>query len=180
MATKSKSAAKTAPKTAPKRAAKKRTREVLIDTAKLDPKGWRNIPAGFRIYKLWEHPKTHASISLFEVPKGVGVPTRHRHASNQFMFCLKGEYVYTSTNLTLKAGDFYMNPKGHPHGPTIAKKDSLLIEMYDGPHYFKLPSYHSKDTVGSIAGAKRKPAKKKAATQVATRAAKKVATKKRR
>ena len=128
------------------------TRELLID--KLDPKGWRNIPAGFRIYRLWEHPKTHASISLFEIPKGVGVPTRHVHASNQFMYCLKGEYEYVSTGLVLKPGAFYMNPQGHPHGPTIARKDSLLIEMYDGPHYFEVPSYHTKDTVGSVAGGK--------------------------
>ena len=140
------------------------TREILID--KLDPKGWRNIPAGFRIYRLWEHPKTHASISLFEIPKGVGVPTRHIHASNQFMYCLKGEYEYLSNGLVLKPGAFYMNPQGHPHGPTIARKDSLLIEMYDGPHYFEVPSYHTKDTVGSVAGGvkkkTKKPAKKKA------------------
>ena len=135
-------------------------REILID--KLDPKGWRNIPAGFRIYRLWEHPKTHASISLFEIPKGVGVPTRHVHASNQFMYCLKGEYEYLSNGLVLKPGAFYMNPQGHPHGPTIARKDSLLIEMYDGPHYFEVPSYHTKDTVGSVAGGVKKKAKKSA------------------
>lgn len=152
------------------------TRELLI--TKLDPKGWRNIPAGFRIYKLWEHPKTHASISLFEVPKGVGVPTRHIHASNQFMYCLKGEYEYLSTGLVLKPGAFYMNPQGHPHGPTIARKDSLLIEMYDGPHYFELPSYHTKDTVGSVAGGNaRKSAAKKPARAPAGKSAKKAAGK---
>ena len=149
--------------------AKKKTREVLIDTSKLDPAGWKNIPAGFRIYKLWEHPETHASIALFEVPKGVGVPVRHKHASNQFMFCLKGEYVYTSTGLTLKPGMFYMNPQGHPHGPTMANEDSLLIEMYDGPHYFERPVYHSADTVGSIAGAKMPAVKKRAAKKQAAK-----------
>ena len=128
--------------------AKNKTKELLVK--KLDPKGWTNIPAGFRIYKLWENPQTHASISLFECPKGVGVPTRHVHASNQFMYCLKGAYEYISTGLVLTPGTFYMNPKGHPHGPTIARKDSLMIEMYDGPHYFTTPSYHTADTVGSV------------------------------
>jgi quercetin dioxygenase-like cupin family protein len=128
--------------------AKPKTRELLIP--KPDPRKWRNIPAGFRIYPLWEHPRTGASIALFHCPKGVGVPTRHVHASNQFMYCLEGEYEYTATGLKLKPGTFYMNPKGHPHGPTVARKDSLLIEMYDGPHYFKRPSYHSAATVGKV------------------------------
>jgi quercetin dioxygenase-like cupin family protein len=140
--------------------ARLKTRELLV--RKPDPKKWTKIPVGFRIYTLWEHPKTGASIALFECPKGVGVPTRHVHASNQFMYCLKGEYEYTSTGLKLKPGTFYMNPKGHPHGPTLARKDSLLIEIYDGPHYFKRPSYHSDKTVGRVA---RKTAKKKRAAK---------------
>jgi quercetin dioxygenase-like cupin family protein len=143
----------------------KKAKEMLV--TKLDPKKWRSIPAGFRIYPLWENPKTGASIALFHCPKGVGVPTRHVHASNQFMYCLKGEYEYIATGLVLKPGTFYMNPKGHAHGPTMARKDSLLIEMYDGPHYFKRPSYHSDATVGSVAqkGKRRavKPAKRNAA-----------------
>ena len=105
-------------------------------------------PAGFRIYTLWEHPETGASIALFSIPKGGGVPTRHVHASNQFMYCLKGKYEYTTSGLVLTPGTFYMNPQGHPHGPTLAHEDSLLLEMYDGPHYFETPSYHSEATVG--------------------------------
>lgn len=143
---------------------KKKTKELLV--TKLDLKKWRNIPAGFRIYPLWEDPKTGASVALFHCPKGVGVPTRHVHASNQFMYCLKGEYEYTSTGLVLKPGTFYMNPKGHAHGPTMARKDSLLLEMYDGPHYFKRPSYHSDATVGSVVK-KSKPKAKKAAKRSA-------------
>lgn len=128
---------------------KAKTQEVLI--SRLDPKRWKDIPAGFRIYTLFENPKTGASIALFEIPKGTGVPVRHKHASNQFMYCLQGRYEYTSTGVVLEPGSFYMNPKGHPHGPTIAHEDSLLIEMYDGPHYFERPSYHSDKTVGRIA-----------------------------
>jgi len=73
--------------------------------------------------------------------------------------------------VVLKPGSFYMNPKGHPHGPTKAHEDSLMIEMYDGPHYFKRPVYHSDKTVGPIAAAKKKraaPAKKKAAAKRVT------------
>jgi 2,4'-dihydroxyacetophenone dioxygenase len=145
--------------------AKLKTRELLIP--KLDPRKWRNIPAGFRIYPLWENPRTGASIALFHCPKGVGVPSRHVHASNQFMYCLMGEYEYTATGLKLKPGTFYMNPKGHPHGPTIARRDSLLIEMYDGPHYFKRPSYHTAATVGKVVRKRRvkRAARKRTARQ---------------
>lgn len=155
----------------------KKTLEMLITT--LDPEKWRNIPAGFRIYPLWEHPKTGASIALFECPKGVGVPVRHVHASNQFMYCLKGKYEYTATGITLEPGSFYMNPKGHPHGPTLAHENSLMLEMYDGPHYFKRPEYHTDATVGSVAGVKKSAGKKSAAKPAAKKpAAKKSAVKK--
>lgn len=127
-------------------------KELLIK--ELDPKKWTDIPAGFRIYTLWEHPETGASIALFQIPKGIGVPTRHVHASNQFMYCLKGKYEYTSTGIVLTPGTFYMNPKGHPHGPTMAHEDSLLLEMYDGPHYFETPPYHTEQTVGKVMGKK--------------------------
>ena len=62
------------------------------------------------------------------------------------MYCLEGEYEYTDTGLILRPGSFYMNPKGHPHGPTRANKHSRLIEMYDGPHYEKTPEYHDAKT----------------------------------
>ena len=127
---------------------KKQTKELLVK--KLDPKGWTDIPAGFRIYKLWENPRTHASIALFECPKGAGVPTRHVHASNQFMYCLEGKYEYTDSQLTLEPGDFYMNPRDHPHGPTMAHERSVLVEIYDGPHYYEMPGYHTDATIGKV------------------------------
>ena len=37
------------------------------------------------------------------------------------------------------------------HGPTKAHTRCLLLEIYDGPHYFELPDFHSEDTVGRIA-----------------------------
>ena len=149
----------------------KNAKELLV--TKLDPKKWRDIPAGFRIYPLWEDPRTGASIALFHCPKGAGVPTRHVHASNQFMYCVKGEYEYLSTGLVLKPGSFYMNPKGHAHGPTLARKDSLLVEMYDGPHYYKRPSYHTDATVGSVAPkVKRRAGAKRNAGKTSTASAK--------
>lgn len=140
----------------------RRTKEILID--KLDPKGWVTLDrtGGIRLYKLWEHPKTGASGCLLDVPKGAGVPIRHRHASNQFMYCIKGEYEYMNPGLILKPGSFYMNPVGNPHGPTVARIRCLLFEMYDGPHYFERPSFLTHAQVGRIAG---KVAAKKAATK---------------
>jgi hypothetical protein len=139
--------------------------EIVID--RLDPAQWVTVPNtnGFRIYKFWEHPKTGASICLCDVPKGGTIPIRHRHASNQFMYCIEGTYEYLEPGLVLKPGTFYMNPKGNPHGPTIARTRCLLLEIYDGPHYFERPSFHTKDTVGRIAG--KKAAKKKAVAKKA-------------
>ena len=125
------------------------TEEILVD--ELDPDKWVIVEqTGFRLYQFWEHPETGASIVLFDVPKGSGVPIKHAHASNQFMYCLKGEYEYTDSGLILRPGSFYMNPKDHPHGPTLAHQDSLLIEMYDGPHYYETPDFHTEETVGKV------------------------------
>jgi anti-sigma factor ChrR (cupin superfamily) len=125
--------------------------EVLVRKADLDPGKWMEFPrTGLRQYVLWVHPETGASIALLDFPEGSGVPEKHTHASNQFMYCLEGEYEYTDSRITLRPGDFYMNPKDHPHGPTLAHKRCLLLEVYDGPHYYEAPAYHTKDTIGKV------------------------------
>lgn len=117
--------------------------EVLIDTNLQD---WRqkSVP-GLSEIRLWSHDETGASISLVKFEKGSGIPEAHQHASNQFMYCLSGEYVYTATNLVLKPGSFYWNPQGNVHGPTVAREDSVLVEIYDGPHYPEKPSWYKND-----------------------------------
>lgn len=123
--------------------------EVLVRKEDLDPNKWMLFEkTGLRQYVLWVHPETGASVALLDFPEGSGVPERHRHASNQFMYCLEGEYSYQ--NLTLKPGDFYMNPKGSFHGPTRANTRCLLLEVYDGPHYYEKPEYHSEETIGKV------------------------------
>jgi quercetin dioxygenase-like cupin family protein len=127
------------------------TLEVLIQTAKLDPQGWIDFPDyGFRQYFLWKHPTSGASIALLEYEKGGRIPVKHSHASNQFMYCLEGDYEYTDSGLRLKPGAFYMNPKDHPHGPTVAHERSVLIEIYDGPHYYDKPVFHTDETIGDF------------------------------
>ena len=107
-----------------------------------DETGWEALgTAGAFIKILWENPETGASIALFRVNKGGGVPTTHVHASNQFMYCLKGRYRYTASDIELTPGKFYWNPKDHPHGPTQAEEDCLLVEIYDGPHYYETPDF---------------------------------------
>jgi 2,4'-dihydroxyacetophenone dioxygenase len=105
--------------------------------------GWKpqRVP-GLEIKMLWEAYPDGPSIALARFAKGTGIPRRHVHASNQFMYCLKGRYAYTASNIVLTPGMFYWNPKDHPHGPTEALEDSLLIEIYDGPHYYEHPDFH--------------------------------------
>jgi quercetin dioxygenase-like cupin family protein len=40
------------------------------------------------------------------IPAGSGIPSRHTHASNQFMYCLSGRYTYVPTGITLTEGAF--------------------------------------------------------------------------
>ena len=127
------------------------TREVLIKKGDLDPARWQQFEKiGLKQYVLWTHPETGASITLLEFPAGTGIPEKHAHASNQFMYCLEGKYEYTDSHLTLEPGDFYMNPKDHPHGPTMAHERSVLIEIYDGPHYYEKPVFHTDETIGDF------------------------------
>ena len=43
----------------------------------------------------------------------------------------------------LTAGCFYCNPKGNVHGPAIAHEETIVVEMYDGPHYPQKPSWYT-------------------------------------
>ncbi len=127
------------------------TLEVLIETAQLNDENWLDFPDyGFKQYFLWKNEETSATVALLDFEEGGGVPMKHTHASNQFMYCLDGEYAYTDSDLVLTKGSFYMNPKDHPHGPTVARKRSLLIELYDGPHYYEKPSFHTDETIGDF------------------------------
>jgi quercetin dioxygenase-like cupin family protein len=92
---------------------------------------------------LWRNDDTGASITLIKFDKGAGIPKPHYHSSNQFMFCLQGKYEYTSTGVTLTPGCFYCNPKGNVHGPAIAREETVVVEIYDGPHYPHKPDWYT-------------------------------------
>jgi 2,4'-dihydroxyacetophenone dioxygenase len=118
-------------------------REVLLQTEDLE---WVDKSLGGLSHKmLWRDPETEASIALVRFEKGSGIPSEHQHASNQFMFCLSGRYVYLPTGTTLTKGSFYWNPRGCVHGPTLAEETSVLLEVYDGPHYPERPSFYDND-----------------------------------
>lgn len=115
----------------------------LIHASDLDPEKWVHFPEhGFRHYVLWQHAATGARIALLIVEPGGGFPVRHSHASNQFMYCIEGDYEYTHAQVRLTAGSFYMNPKDHPHGPAVAHERSVLLEMYDGLNAYETPVFH--------------------------------------
>jgi 2,4'-dihydroxyacetophenone dioxygenase len=118
-------------------------REILLQTDELQ---WQaKSLAGLSHKMLWRNEETEASIALVRFEQGSGIPSPHLHASNQFMFCLSGRYVYTKTGTTLTPGSFYFNPKGSTHGPTVAEEDSVLLEIYDGPHYPERPPFYDND-----------------------------------
>ena len=115
--------------------------ELLIQS---DSMPWREKSLkGISEKMLWRNEETGASIALIKFDKGAGIPQPHYHASNQFMFCLRGHYEYTSTGVTLKAGSFYCNPKGNVHGPAVAREETVVVEIYDGPHYPYKPDWYA-------------------------------------
>jgi quercetin dioxygenase-like cupin family protein len=117
--------------------------EVLLATSDIS---WREKSLkGLYEKMLWRDESTGASIALIRFDKGVGIPKPHFHASDQCMFCLEGKYKYTASNVTLKPGSFYWNPKGNEHGPTIAHEDTVFLEIYDGPHYPQRPDWYDND-----------------------------------
>ena len=118
-----------------------RFREILV---RLDDVEWVDKTlAGLSQKMLWRDDTTGASIGLVKFEAGAGVPSRHAHASNQFMFCVSGRYTYVPTGITLTPGTFYWNPKGSLHGPTRAEETSVLLEIYDGPHYPTQPDWYT-------------------------------------
>jgi 2,4'-dihydroxyacetophenone dioxygenase len=115
--------------------------EILIKTDSLP---WREKSLkGIHEKMLWRNEETGASIALIKFVKGAGIAQPHYHASNQFMFCLTGCYEYTSTGVVLTPGSFYCNPKGNVHGPAIAHEETVVVEIYDGPHYLEMPAWYT-------------------------------------
>ena len=123
------------PKDAPK------LEEILIQSNALP---WREKSLkGISEKMLWRNEETGASIALIKFAKGAGIPEPHLHAANQFMICLSGRYEYTKTGVVLTTGSFYCNPKGNVHGPAIAHEETVVVEIYDGPHYPQKPSWYA-------------------------------------
>jgi len=118
-------------------------KEVLIQTQNEE---WVDKSlAGLSHKMLWRNEETGASIALVKFEQGAGIPDSHAHASNQFMYCLSGRYRYLPTGTTLIPGSFYWNPKGSVHGPTTAEETTVLLEIYDGPHYPQRPAWYDND-----------------------------------
>ncbi|KNE88446.1 hypothetical protein PSTG_18153 [Puccinia striiformis f. sp. tritici PST-78] len=102
------------------------TLEILLQLAELEPDQWIDFPEfGFRQYFLWKNPHTGASIAVLKYEKGGRIPIKHVHASNQFMYCLEGDYEYTDSKIRLRAGAFYMNPKDQ-----LLQQESPLTTVY--------------------------------------------------
>ena len=51
--------------------------------------------------------------------------------------------IVIQTKDVLTPGCFYCNPKGNVHGPTLAHEETILLEMYDGPHYPQAPDWYT-------------------------------------
>ena len=115
--------------------------ELLIQSEEME---WREKSLeGIHEKMLWRDEETGASIALIRFEKDAGLPQPHKHASNQFMYCLSGLYEYTNTGVVLEPGSFYCNPEGNVHGPAVAREETVVLEIYDGPHYPETPDFYT-------------------------------------
>jgi 2,4'-dihydroxyacetophenone dioxygenase len=107
-------------------------KEILVDPENVE---WEKIALpGIKIKYLHKDTRTGASVALVRFDRGAGMPDLHLHASNQFMYVLQGKFSYPG--IEVKEGMLYINPKDHVHGPSQALEDSIVLEIYDGPHYY--------------------------------------------
>jgi quercetin dioxygenase-like cupin family protein len=117
--------------------------EVLVQSEDMP---WREKSLkGVSEKMLWRNEETGASIAMIKFQKAACIPEPHLHASNQFMFCLEGRYEYTATGVVLTPGCFYCNPKGNVHGPAISHEETIVVEVYDGPHYPRKPTFYTNE-----------------------------------
>lgn len=114
--------------------------EILIDTGKMP---WREKSLkGISEKMLWRNEETGASIALIRFARGAGpaaalpfVEPVHDLPERQIRIHLDRRGA--------DRGLFYCNPKGNVHGPAIAHEDTVVIEVYDGPHYPEKPSWYT-------------------------------------
>ena len=68
-----------------------------------------------------------------------------RSIEPQMRNCASGKVELPGSRLRVPPNDgsFYCNPKGNVHGPAIAHEDTVVIEVYDGPHYPEKPSWYA-------------------------------------
>ena len=89
--------------------------------------------AGLEEKVLWADPDTGASVTLLKFAAGSGIDRAHTHPSNQFMYCLSGEYLDSGSDIVSRPGTFYWNPKNVVHGPTRALEETVLLEILRRP-----------------------------------------------
>src|SRR5262249_11725573 len=84
-----------------------------------------------------------ATVAVIWVAKGAGLPGPPLHSSHQVMFFPQGRLEYHRPGGVRTPGSFYCNPKGNVHGPAVAHEETVVIEIYDGPHYPQKPSWYT-------------------------------------
>jgi quercetin dioxygenase-like cupin family protein len=72
-------------------------KEFVADPVKMN---WETIKIpGIGIKYLFRNEENGASIALTHFDKGVGIDKPHMHASNQFMYVIKGKFAYPGSLL---------------------------------------------------------------------------------
>ena len=114
--------------------------EILVQSESM--LGRKSSLKGIHEKMLWRNDQTGASIALIKFERAPAF--RSRIITRQISSCLpEGEVRIHRDQSSADSGCFYCNPKGNVHGPAIAHEETIVLEIYDGPHYPEKPSWYT-------------------------------------
>jgi anti-sigma factor ChrR (cupin superfamily) len=95
-------------------------------------KQWQPGPyPGVELLILHKNEMTGGLVVLRKFHAGVTVPAHTHPLANESVYVLAGEWE--ESGVSYSTGAFFFAPKGHQHGPHVAKSEVLSLTIFDGP-----------------------------------------------
>jgi quercetin dioxygenase-like cupin family protein len=93
---------------------------------------WESGPyAGVELMILRKDEETGGVTVLRKFSAGTTVPAHIHPKANESVYVLSGEW--DESGIIYSTGAFFYAPKGHAHGPHVAKTEVISLTIFDGP-----------------------------------------------
>lgn len=93
---------------------------------------WQPGPyPGVELLLLHQNETTGGTVVLRKFHAGQTVPAHTHPSANEYVYVLAGEWE--ESGQTYRSGTFFFAPKGHRHGPHVARTEVLSLTVFDGP-----------------------------------------------